>query len=300
MRREERHLGLFGATAVGVGAIVGGGILALAGVAFATTGPSAIVAFGLNGVIALLTALSFADLSRRFPESGGTYTYAKKVLSIEVAFVVGWVVWFASIVAGVLYSLGFASFAAEGIERLLAASDVTADWIRGPVIRAALALGGIALYTSALARRASGGGNAATVGKVLVFAILIAGGVWGWIAGSPAALFDRLDPFLSAGPTGLIQAMGYTFIALQGFDLIAAAGGEVRDPQRTLPRAMYLSLAIALAIYLPLLFLLATVGAPETGVADAARDNPEGLVAEAVGRFMGPTGYWLVIVAGVL
>ena len=109
----ERHLGLFGATALGVGAIVGGGILALAGVAFATAGPSAILAFALNGGIAFLTAMSFAELARRFPESGGIYAYARKVFSIEVAFVVGWVVWFASIVAGVLYALGFSAFAAN-------------------------------------------------------------------------------------------------------------------------------------------------------------------------------------------
>ncbi len=116
----HRHIGLFGATAVGVGAIVGGGILALAGVAFATTGPGAMLAFALNGGIAFLTAASFAELAARFPQSGGTYTYAKRVLSIEVAFLVGWVVWFASIVAGVLYALGFAAFAAEGVSRLLA------------------------------------------------------------------------------------------------------------------------------------------------------------------------------------
>ncbi|MYH11022.1 MAG: amino acid permease, partial [Gemmatimonadales bacterium] len=95
-------MGLYGATALGVGATVGGGILALAGVAFATAGPAAILAFAFNGGIAFLTAMSFARLARRFPESGGIYTYAKKVLSIEVAFIVGWVVWFASIVAGVL------------------------------------------------------------------------------------------------------------------------------------------------------------------------------------------------------
>ncbi len=106
----ERTLGLVAATGVGVGAIVGGGILALAGVAFATTGPAAMVAFGLNGVIALLTALSFAEMASKFPESGGTYTYAKKVLSIEAAFMVGWVVWFASMVAAVLYADGFAHF----------------------------------------------------------------------------------------------------------------------------------------------------------------------------------------------
>ncbi len=83
---HTRHLGLLGATGVGVGAIVGGGILALAGVAFATTGPSAILAFGLNGVVAMLTAVSFAELASRFPESGGTYTHARKVLTVEAAF----------------------------------------------------------------------------------------------------------------------------------------------------------------------------------------------------------------------
>jgi amino acid transporter len=299
--QHERHLGLFGATAVGVGAIVGGGILALAGVAFATAGPGAIVAFGLNGAIAFLTAMSFAQLARRFPESGGIYTYAKKVLSIEVAFVVGWVVWFASIVAGVLYALGFSAFVAEGLGRLLPLLGRSPEWLGGQTLRLGVALAAILLYTLGLVRRAAGGGNAATIGKVIVFAILIVGGIWAWIGASPSALLQRLDPFLTAGPMGVVQAMGYTFIALQGFDLIAAVGGEVRDPQRNLPRAMYLSLAIALAIYLPLLFMMATVGAPaEGGITAVAATNPEGLVAAAAERFLGTTGYWLVIGAGVL
>jgi len=74
----ERNIGLLGATGIGVGAIVGGGILALAGVAFAATGPATLVAFGLNGAIAFLTALSFAEMASKFPESGGTYTFSKK------------------------------------------------------------------------------------------------------------------------------------------------------------------------------------------------------------------------------
>ena len=61
-------------------------------------------AFALNGVIALLTALSFAELASKFPESGGTYAFSKKVLPVEAAAAVGWVVWFASIVAAVLYA----------------------------------------------------------------------------------------------------------------------------------------------------------------------------------------------------
>lgn len=297
----ERHLGLFGATALGVGAIVGGGILALAGVAFVTTGPGAIVAFALNGAIAFLTVASFARLARRFPESGGIYTYAKKLLSIEVAFVVGWVVWFASILAGVLYALGFSAFAADGLERVLRLMGRSPEWLQGSALRAGIAIVAIVLYTLGLVRRAAGAGPGASIGKVIVFAILVVSGAWAWIGESPSELLDRLTPLFSAGPVGLVQAMGYTFIALQGFDLIAAVGGEVKDPRRTLPRAMYLSLAIALAIYLPLLFLMATVGAPgQGGITSLAAANPEALVADAVENFMGPGGYWLVIAAGVL
>ncbi len=136
---------------------------------------------------------------------------------------------------------------------------------------------------------------------MIVFAILLGGGAWAWVGESPFTLLARLRPFLFAGPTGLVQAMGYTFIALQGFDLIAAVAGEVRDPTRNVPRAMYLSLGLALMIYLPLLFLLATVGSPGPGgIGAAAAANPEGFVAEAAEQFLGASGYWLVIGAGVL
>ena len=289
--RNERHLGRFGATTLGLGAIVGGGILALAGIAFATAGAAAIVAFALNGGIALLTATSFARLARSYPESGGTYAYAKRVVSIEVAFIVGWVVWFASIVAGVLYALGFAVFAIEGSMRIFPAIAESWSWIgdgRGELLLAFVV------------ERTAGGGSTVTIGKLVIFGLLIAGGVWAWLDGSPAEAVGRLRPFAPAGGVGVIQAMGYTFIALQGFDLIAAVGGEVRDPRRTLPFAMYLALGIALVIYIPLLVVIATVGAPPGGILATAQANPEGLVAEAVGRFMGTPGYWLVISAGLL
>ena len=296
---HDRQIGLFGATSVGVGAIVGGGILALAGVAFSTTGPSAILAFALNGGIAFLTVASFADLSRRFPQSGGTYTYAKNVLSIEAAFLVGWVVWFASILAGVLYALGFAAFAIEGLVRVV--PDDVASSLGSAGARITIAFLTTGLLAGALIRRPSGGGDLATIGKLIVFAVLLGGGAWTVLGTSPSVVADQLDPFFSAGPTGLLQAMGYTFIALQGFDLIAAAGGEVRDPRRNLPRSMYLSLTIALLVYIPLLFLIATVGTPAGEPIDqvAAMDEA-GLVAVAAEQFIGPAGFWLVIGAGVL
>jgi len=299
----RRTLGLFGATGVGVGAIVGGGILALAGVAFATTGPSAIVAFALNGAVAFLTVLSFAELASRFPESGGTYTYARKVLSVEAAFAVGWVVWFASVVAAVLYALGFAVFFVPFLEQVVrVAGGTPPGWLSGRFALLLYALAAVGFYVWSLMRSTAGGGQWATVGKVVVFLILIGGGFWVLLASPPSMddLAGSFRPFLHTGGQGLIQAMGYTFIALQGFDLIAAVGGEVKRPERNIPRAMLLSLGAALVIYLPLLFLIVAVGTGGEPVAALAKEDPEILVAVAARNFLGPAGYWLVVVAGVL
>ncbi len=297
----RRHFGLMGTIGVGVGAIVGGGILALAGVAFATAGPAAIVAFALNGLIAIVTALSFAELSTTFPESGGTYTFAKKVVSVEVAFAVGWVIWFASIIAAVLYAIGFASFVVILIGNLWNwLIGPSPPWITGGAMVTVFALGATLFYTLGLIRRGPGGGQWANIGKVLVFAILILGGFIAFNKAHSGELIARLDPFLPRGILGLFQAMGYTFIALQGFDLIAAIGGEVRQPEKTIPRAMLVSLLIALAIYIPLLFFIATVGIkPGQSILTLSSQNPAEIVAIAAQNYLGRFGYWLVIFAGI-
>ena len=300
--QPERTIGLWGATGTGVGAIVGGGVLALAGVAFATAGPSAILAFGLNAVIAVLTALTFAELSSAFPQSGGTYTFAKRVLSVEAAFAVGWVVWFASVVAAVLYGIGFGYFFAVAVNDLWAATGGTPPaWLLDRFSVAGWAVAATIVYAIGLARRAGGGGQWVNYGKVLVFLVLIGGGFVALLGTSSEHVTQSMTPFLAGGWGGLVAAMGFTFIALQGFDLIAAVAGEVKDPQRVLPRAMLLSLAIAVAIYLPLLFVITTTGtAAGESIQEASAKAPEAIVAIASRHFLGDFGYWLVIVAAVL
>jgi len=302
MNSPQRNIGLFEATSVGVAAIVGGGILALAGIAFATTGPSAILAFALNGIIAFLTALSFAEMASSFPQSGGIYTFAKKVLNVEAAFAVGWVVCFASIVAAVLYALGFGFFAAVAVRDIwTAVMGQAPDWIAGRVLGASLAVLATLIYMAGLMLKRVGGGQWINVGKVAVFALLIATGLWAFTERSPASVGQNLSPFFSAGAIGLFQAMGFTFIALQGFDLIAAIGGEIRDPRRNIPRAMLYSLGIALAIYLPLLFIISTVGVgPGASVTATSRAHPEAIIAVAAENYLGRFGYWLVITAALL
>ncbi len=299
---DSRPIGLWGATGIGVGAIVGGGILALAGVAFAATGPAAILAFAINGAIALLTALSFSEMASKFPESGGTYTFSRKVLSVEAAFSVGWVVWFASVVAAVLYALGFAHFALVLVRDLMSAASIDhPNWFDHSYAVASIAIVATLLLAAHLSFSRGGSGALANIGKLIVFGVLIVGGFWAVARQGPRETSEALHPFFGGGISGLVQAMGYSFIALQGFDLIAAVGGEVRNPTKTIPRAMILSLAIALCIYLPLLFVITTVGVPDgQTIASAAADDPEGVVAIAARNYLGTAGYWLVIIAAVL
>jgi amino acid transporter/nucleotide-binding universal stress UspA family protein len=287
---------------VGLGAIVGGGIFVLAGVAFEAAGPGAIFAFALNGVIAIITALSFAEMSTSFPESGGAYTFAKKVLDVRAAFAMGWVLWFAYIVAGVLYALGFAEFAVVIATDLLrlAGSDAPA-WLsarHGVVLVAMVAVGAYALQH---ARKVGSGGDWATIGKIVVFVGLCAAGAWSLSSAPAGTVEESTTPWLPMGFPGLLSAMGFTFIALQGFDLIAAIGGEVKQPRRVIPRAMLLSLGAALVIYIPLLLFTMTVGRTEgQTISEMAAADPETLMAVAVENFLGPVGYWLVMVAAVL
>jgi len=294
-------MGLTGATLVGVSAIVGGGILTLAGVAFVETGPSAVIAFALNGVIALITALSFAELAASFPESGGTYAFARKILRLEAAFLVGWVVWFASIVAGVLYALGFAAFAVFAIVELIRELGHTpAAWLTSGLIPTIAAIIPVGVYTLTLVRK-SGASRTATIGHLVIFVILIIGGIWVFIKDTPTDVASTLTPFFAHGASGLISAMGYSFIALQGFDLIAAVGGEIKDPERVIPKSMILSLAIALVIYIPLLLIVTTVGLnPGENISAVSAENPETVIAITVHNYLGKPGFWMVMAAAIM
>jgi basic amino acid/polyamine antiporter, APA family len=118
--QDERHtvelsrsLGFFDATMIGVGAMIGAGIFVLAGLAVGRAGPGALLAFGCNGVITLFTALSYAELASSIPEAGGGYAFVKKVLPNWVAFISGWMLWFAYVVACSLYARGFGSYLLE-------------------------------------------------------------------------------------------------------------------------------------------------------------------------------------------
>jgi APA family basic amino acid/polyamine antiporter len=295
----ERTLDLVGTSAIGIGAIVGGGILVLAGAALRSAGPSAILAFGLNGLIALMTALSFAELAATFPENGGAYMYARKVLGVRPAFAVGWILCLAYIVAGVLYALGFAEYGLACVAELWPGPSpafVHARWLTLTV-----AVSAVLAYTISLIRKTDGKGDLATWGKVVVFVVLIAVGLATLPTRADPAVRNGLSPFFAGGGIGVIMTMGFTFIALQGFEIIGAVGGEVKEPAKTIPRAMLISLGASLLIYLPLLFVVTTAGVPPGDSIVAMSDRePATVMATAVGNYLGKVGSWLVLIAGVL
>jgi APA family basic amino acid/polyamine antiporter len=297
-----RTIGLLGAVGIGVGSIIGGGILVLAGTAFSAAGPGAIIAFLLNGAIAIITALSFAELSAAFPESGGPYVYSKKVLNIRAAFAVGWLVWFATMVASVLYALGAGHFIALLVQGVLGMFPGSyGERVSGEWVSAGIAVLAIVIYSASLINKPGGGGAFANIGKIIVFSILILGGVWALSKESPGSIGGDLSPFLPFGVLGVVQAMGYTFITLHGFELISAVAGEVKNPGKTIPRAMIISLLIAIAIYVPLIFIVTVTATAEgESITALSMERPEDVVAIAAETYLGKSGYWLVVAAGIL
>jgi APA family basic amino acid/polyamine antiporter len=145
----------------------------LAGVAYAATGPSAVLAFGLNGVIAFITALSFAELSTAFPQSGGTYLFAKRVLSVGAAFNVGWVAWFASIVAAALYALGLRGLRPGRMRGALAGVRCAVRRQTGACPTGSARHPALHAF---LCRSGGTGANWINILKVVAFSVLIVGG----------------------------------------------------------------------------------------------------------------------------
>ena len=94
--------------------------------------------------------------------------------------------------------------------------------------------------------------------------------------------------------------MGLTFIALQGFEVIPAVAGEIKDPKRNVPKAMYLSLGIALLIYVPLLLVVISLGVPEGEATSAwCQEQGDTCFANAARGYMGNLGYWTVVIAAL-
>jgi len=264
-----RHLGLFEAVMIGVGAMIGAGIFVLTGIATGQAGPAALLAFGLNGVVTLFTALSYAELSSAIPEAGGGYSFIKKVMPNAVAFMSGWMLWFAYVVACSLYAKGFGSYFLEFFERYVPSIThglVGAFGHTMTVNLLTIAIGLLFLAINVIGAHASGKTeNVITLAKIVILSVFVLFGLIE-VGREPEMVQQNFTPLFPNGFGGVLAAMGLTFIAFEGYDLIATVSEEVKEPRRTIPRAILYSLAITMVIYLLVVFVCLAAVPPAEGV----------------------------------
>lgn len=290
-------MSLMDATLIGVGAMIGAGIFVLTGIAAGVAGPALIVTFALNGAVALLTAMAYAELGSCYHDAGGGYLWVKEGLPKWNGFVSGWMSWFAHAVACSLYALGFGAY----FELVFHEIGVTLpEW--GFLSPQKLLAGSIAIIFAYVNFRGASEtgkiGNIVTIAKVVIIMIFIAFGLeLIFRRGMPAA---AMTPFMPHGWGGVFKAMGLTFIAFQGFEVIAQSSEEIKNPRKNIPRAILLSLIIVVPLYiLVAITALGTVSAGSMTSWDfLAMHKETALVQVARGFFNG--GGILILVGGVI
>jgi len=256
-----RTLGLFDAVMIGVGAMIGAGVFVLTGMAAGEAGPAAIVAFALNGIVTLFTAFSYAELASAIPEAGGGYSFVKRAMPPALGFLAGWMLWFAYTVACALYAVGFGGYFVELLGSYWPAAHSFLLGALGHTGAVALITFAISTFFIALnylgADVTGKAENVVTMAKIVVLGVFVAFGLVAFFQ-HPDSL-SAFTPLFPKGFGGVFVAMGLTFIAFEGYDLIATVSEEVKEPTKNIPKATFISLGIAVIIYL--LILLVSIGA---------------------------------------
>ncbi len=296
--RLSRELRLVDITMIGVGAMIGAGIFVLTGIAAGVAGPALILVFALNGVVALLTAMAYAELGSAFHDAGGGYLWVKTSLPDPNGFLSGWMSWFAHAVACSLYALGFGAYFRLVLEAI-GAPEISLGFLTLEQALAVLVTVLLATVNYRGASETGKAGNVVTVGKVVIIGAFIAAGLW--VMAQRGGWRPSFQPFLSGGWTGVFAAMGLTFIAFEGYEIIAQTSEEVENPKRNVPRAVFLSLLIVVPIYLLVAFVAIGAVTPPAGLGAAeylGREKETALVS-AADQFVRGGGI-AVLVGGLL
>jgi len=261
----SRDLSLFHITMMGMGMMIGAGVFIGIGNSIREAGPGgAVLTFALNAVIALFTAMSFAELSSAVPRAGGAYNFARIAFGRGTSFLAGWMEWFASSVAGSLYALIFASYVVRYVAEIIGWQPAE-EPLQIAVKLTAVATACFFLYINYRGASETGRiGAFFTLGQTLFLALI---GVVGVIAVLiDPARFQNFGPFLPNGWGRLLMTMGFIYVAFEGFEVIAQAGDEAIEPKRNIPKAMIYSVFVAGLTYVAVTF--ATVVAVKPGTVD--------------------------------
>ena len=292
----SRELGVFSVTMIGVGGMIGAGIFVLTGMAAGAAGPALTLAFILNGVVTIFTAMTYAELGSCFHDAGGGYLWTKEALPQPNGFISGWMSWFAHMVACSLYSLGFGAY----FGHLLSEMKISLFGLQGAALAKILAVVAIVVFSYINIRGTKETGLAANLVASVKVTLLLIFIVFGLskIAGEPVSL-KNFVPFMPMGWSGVFIAMGLTFIAYQGYEIIAQCSEEVKNPRRNIPRAIFWAIVIVVPIYILIAFVsIAGVEAEGMTTWQFLGLKKEIAVVEAARHFM-PYGGLILLIGGL-
>lgn len=265
--RLARTVGLPSAVLLGLGSILGTGVFVSIGLGAAAAGGWVVLAVVVAGLLAAANALSSAQLAAAHPVSGGTYEYGYRLLRPLLGFAAGWMFLCAKSASAATAALGFAGYTLALIG------------VGGPAARIGLALAAVLMLTILVLTglRRSSAINAVIVGVTI--GALIAFGLFVVVTAPDGFSADRLG-WTSPPGFGLLEASALMFVAFTGYGRIATLGEEVRDPSRTIPRAIIITLVVSALIYVAV--SLAAVGAlGSVGLAEATLTTGAPLEASA-------------------
>jgi amino acid transporter len=277
-RSRSQSLGVWDATAMAIGGMVGGGIFTVLGVAVSKAGHAAFVCFVLGGLLAALTARSFALLAARAGRSGGLFDFLRAMGHREVAALVAWLLTLGYTLAIAVYSFTFGRYAADllGVGRLGARLAAVAVL----VVFLAVNLRGVAL--SALSE------DVIVAAKLAVLAAIAVVGLFHF---EPS----RFEPLANRGDVVVLVGAAAVFVAYEGFEMLSYDYDELDRPERTFPRALFLSVTIVTALY-----VLVAVGSQSMVSDDTLVRRKEAALIEVGRAAFGSAGRWIAALAAIL
>jgi amino acid transporter len=229
-----RHVSTREAAFIGVGAMVGAGIFSLLGAAGEVAGAAVWLSFLLAGVIAALQGYSFAKLGAKFPSAGGLLEYVNQGFGPgHVATVTAWLVYAANAIVTAMVAVSFGSYASAIF------TNDDAVWAKIFAVVVVIAMTALNVAGSTLVAR---------VQSLIVFVVV------GILAVFAVVTILNIDPSLLApstypGAQDIVSSIALTFFAFLGFGVITFTAKDLADPSRQLPRAMYIAIGLATAVY---------------------------------------------------
>jgi amino acid transporter/nucleotide-binding universal stress UspA family protein len=264
----RRDLGLAEVLMIGLGPNIGSTIFVLIGFAVGIAGPAIILAFILNFFVTLFTAMAYAELASAFPETGGGYLWIKEGLPAPFGFLGGWMSWVGHCIACAVYSLGFGL----GVSALLQQYGIDFFGLSPDAVGKIFAVVIAVAFIYLNYRGVKGAGRSELlvsiflIGIIAIFVLFCVGYVLGY-----GVTGDAFTPFFNSG--GLLSvatSMAFTFMIFEGYEVVAQTGEEAKDPETTVPKAMFLCISISCVLFVVIAVVtLAVLGQTATAAAGA-------------------------------